>query len=144
MNPVIEMLVNITMQMIKVLRQVWKLERRGYLWMQQWSCNYATNMAITDQRQTKTRVLFMYCTKRTSYGAFLVLMASFSLNIGITLSSNNDSTVSRSRSRKFEFSKSLSVTRSWDDDTSSCNTRSLMMSQTDAKVSIISAKFMAG
>lgn len=48
----------------------------------------------------------------TSYGALLVLIASFSLKIGIVLRDSNVFTVSESCSLKSVFLKSLSVTRS--------------------------------
>jgi len=60
--------------------------------------------------------------KQTSYGAFLVLTASFSLNIGITFSARSDFTVSESCFLKSWSLKSLSVTRSWADVTSSYKT----------------------
>lgn len=56
----------------------------------------------------------------TSYGALLVLTASFSLKIGIPLRDNNDCTVSESCLLKSGSLKSLSVTRSWEEVTSSC------------------------
>lgn len=62
-----------------------------------------------------------YCRQQTSYGAFLVLTASFSLNTGITFNANSDFTVSVSCFLKSLSRKSLSVTRSWAEVTSSWN-----------------------
>lgn len=59
--------------------------------------------------------------KDTSYGAFLVLTASFSLKTGITLRDNNDFTVSLSWLLNSLSLKSLSVTRSCADVRSSCS-----------------------
>jgi len=56
----------------------------------------------------------------TSYGAFLVLTASFSLKMGITLKSNNEFTVSESCFLKPASLKNPSFTRSWEEVTSSC------------------------
>ena len=62
----------------------------------------------------------------TSYGAFLVLTASFSLKMGITLKSNNEFTVSESCFLKPESLKNPSFTRSWEEVTSSCTTKNLV------------------